>query len=169
MSLVAIANGKLLGGSTTGAGTGGEQKAEEAELYVMDMATKTVEWHEVLFPGAQSYTDMCYSPGGVVYGFVDRNHFFVFDPETLKVIHEANTEAEFGVTTSQQGPRVFVKGPDGAIYVLFVKGIARVNADTYDIEMVSESPVPIQAGGDYLDGRIYFASGSHVYSYRVSD
>ena len=169
MSLVAIANGKLLGGSTTGAGTGGEQKAEEAELYVMDMATKAVEWHEVLFPGAQSYTDMCYGPGGVIYGFVDRNHFFVFDPETLKVIHEANTEVEFGVTTSQQGPRVFVKGQDGAIYVLFVKGIARVNADTYDIEMVSESPVPIQAGGDYLDGRIYFASGSHVYSYQISD
>ena len=52
---------------------------------------------------------------------------------------------------------------------LIARGIARVNADTYDIEMVSESPVPIQAGGDYLGGRIYFASGSHVYSYHVSD
>jgi hypothetical protein len=34
--------------------------------------------------------------------------------------------------------------------------------------MITESPVPIQAGGDYLDGRIYFSSGSHVYSYEVS-
>jgi hypothetical protein len=168
MSLVALSEGKLLGGSTTGAGTGGEQKAKEAELYVMDMTTKVVEWHEVLFPGAQVYTDMCNGPGGVVYGFVDRKRFFVFDPDARKVIHECGTESTFGVTTSQQGPRVFVKGPDGAIYVLFVKGIARVNAETYDIEMITESPVPIQAGGDYLDGRIYFSSGSHVYSYEVS-
>ena len=33
--------------------------------------------------------------------------------------------------------------------------------------MLAESPVPIGAGGDFLDGRIYFASGSHLYSYQV--
>ena len=35
--------------------------------------------------------------------------------------------------------------------------------------MLAESPVPIGSGGDYLDGRIYFASGSHVYSYGVTE
>jgi hypothetical protein len=33
--------------------------------------------------------------------------------------------------------------------------------------MLAQSPVPIDAGGDYLDGRIYFASGSHLYSYEI--
>jgi hypothetical protein len=33
--------------------------------------------------------------------------------------------------------------------------------------MLAESPVPIGPGGDLLNGRIYFGSGSHVYSYQV--
>ena len=167
MSLVALSDGKLLGGTTTSAGTGGEKKAKEAELYVMDMAGKRLEWHEVVFPGVQSYTDMCLAPGGLVYGVADRVRFFVFDPAKRKVVHEENTAAKLGGTNSQQGPRVFVLGPDGTIYMLFVKGIARVDPATFEITMLAESPVPIGPGGDVLDGRIYFGSGSHVYSYGV--
>ena len=44
-SLAPLPGGLLLGGTTTSAGTGGEQKAEVAELYIMDMATKAVTWH----------------------------------------------------------------------------------------------------------------------------
>lgn len=40
MSLVALPDGKLLGGTTTDPGTGGERKAEQAELYLLDLATK---------------------------------------------------------------------------------------------------------------------------------
>jgi streptogramin lyase len=166
-SLVALPNGKLLGGTTTAAGTGGEKKAKEAELYIMDMTTKKIEWHQVVFPGVQSYTDMCLGANGLVFGFADRKRFFVFDPEKRKVIHEENVESQFGQTTSQQGPRVFVVSPDGAIYILFVKGIARLDPATFKIAMLAESPVPIGLGGDMLDGRIYFGSGSHMYSYKV--
>ena len=33
--------------------------------------------------------------------------------------------------------------------------------------MLARAPVPIRAGGDFLNGRIYFSSGSHLYSYQV--
>ena len=167
MSLVALPNGKLLGGTTTAPGTGGERKAEEAELYIMDMTTKRIEWHKALFPGVQSYTDMCLGPDGLVYGFADRRLFFVFDPAKKDVVHKRDTMAEFGPTNSQQGPRVFVLSPDRKIYILFVKGIARVETGTFKITMLAESPVPIGPGGDILNGRIYFASGSHLYSYKI--
>jgi len=165
MSLVALPDGRILGGSTTAPGTGGEKKAEQAELYIMDMKTKNLEWHKAVFPGVQTYTDLCIGRKGLVYGFADRVRFFVFDPVKKKVVHEKNTRAEFGATCSHQGPRVFVKGSDGEIYILFVKGVARPNPKTFAIKMVAESPVRIAAGGDFLDGRIYFASGSHLYSY----
>ena len=141
----------------------------------MDMETKRLDWHQVVFPGVQEYTDMCSGPDGaadaseLVYGFADRKRFFVFDPTHRKVVHEENTETKFGLTNSQQGPRVFVLGPDKAIYVLFMKGIARVDPATFGITMLAESPVPIGPGGDIHDGFIYFASGSHLYSYRISD
>jgi len=169
MSLVALPDGKLLGGTTTSPGTGGEKKAKQAELYIMDMATKRIEWHEVVFPGVQSYTDMCRAPNGLVYGVADRKRFFVFDPAKRKVVHEEDTEARFGPTNSQQGPRVFVLSPDGKLYMLFVKGVARVDLATHGITMLAESPVPIGPGGDLLKGRIYFGSGSHIYSYKVPD
>ena len=60
-----------------------------------------------------------------------------------------------------------MRDPAGTTYMLFVKGIARVEPGTFEITMLAESPVPIGPGGDYLEGRIYFASGSHVYSYHV--
>jgi len=167
MSLVALPGGKLLGGSTTSPGTGGEKKATEAELYIIDMTTKQIEWHEVVFPGVQHYTDMCLGPDGLVYGVADRTRFFVLDPIQRRVVHEQDTEATFGLTNSQQGPRVFVLDSDGTIYMLFVKGIARVDPLAYGITMLAESPVPIGPGGDIHNGRIYFASGSHVYSYAV--
>jgi hypothetical protein len=167
MSLVALPDNKLLGGSTTSAGTGGETKAEQAEMYIMDMATKRLEWHEVVFPGVQGYTDMCAGPDGLVYGVADRTRFFVFDPSQRKVIHEEDLADGLGSTNSQQGPRVFVRAPDETIYMLFSKGIARVDAGTFAITMLAESPVPIGPGGDILEGRIYFGSGSHLYSYGV--
>ena len=163
----ALPNGKLLGGSTTSPGTGGEQKATEAQLYIMDMATKRIEWHEVVFPGVQGYTDMCLAPNGLVLGVADRVRFFAFDPATRKVVHEADLGTKFGSTNSQQGPRVFVLSPDGDLYMLFVKGVARVDLATHGITMLAESPVSIGPGGDFLNGRIYFCSGAHVYSYQV--
>lgn len=167
MSLAPLEGGKLLGGTTIEAGTGGQVKAKVAELYLMDMATKQIGWHQPVLKDVNSYTDMIVGPKGLVYGFADYKRFFVFDPKTRSIVLERNMEPEFGVTNSQQGPRTFVVTPQGAIYILFVKGIARLNPETYEIKMVAPSPVPIGPGGDYLDGRIYFGSGSHVYSWQV--
>lgn len=166
-SLAALPNGKLLGGTTTSPGTGGEKKANEAELYIMDMATKQVEWHQAVFPGAQEYTDLCAAPNGLVYGIADLKQFFVFDPAQRKVIHQEDTMPKFGPSSYQQGPRVFVLSPEGALYMLFRKGVARVDLGTHAITLLAESPEPIGPGGDYLDGRIYFGSGSHLYSFQV--
>ncbi|MFV1967781.1 MAG: hypothetical protein ACC628_20315, partial [Pirellulaceae bacterium] len=101
-------------------------------------------------------------------GFADQKRFFVFDPVDRKVLHEQPTLAKFGSTNYQQGPRVFVRGPDSEVYLLFVKGIACLDPKTFDISLLAESPVRIGAGGAMLDGRIYFASGSDLYSYAVT-
>jgi len=167
MSLVALPEGKLLGGSTTSAGTGGEKKAKQAEVYIMDMATKKVEWHEPLIRGVQEYTDLCLGPDGLVYGVADRKHFFVFDPAKRKVINQQNTRGQFGPTSYQQGPRSFVLDPKGNIYILFNNSIARLESDTFKITLLAKSPVKSIVGGDYYEGRIYFASGPRLYSYKV--
>jgi len=167
MALVALPDGKLLGGTTVAAGTGGEPKVNEAQLYVLDMATWKIEWQEPLMKKAKNYTDMLMGPDGLVFGFADRTRFFVFDPTQRAMVHTQVMPDTIGPTTSGQGPRVFVTSPDGRIFVLFAKGIAQLNPKTYEIAMLAEAPVSIAPGGAWLDGRIYFGHGSHLYSWQV--
>ena len=168
MSMIALPKGKFLGGTTTSPGTGGERKAKEAELYTMDVSTKKVEWHQPLIPGVQSYSDMCLGPKGLIYGIADLKTFYVFDPVSRKIVHQQNVYEIYGRTASSQSPRIFVLGPKKVIYLLFVKGIVKVEPGTYKMTMIAESPVPIEMGGDYLNGRIYFVSGSHLCSYKLN-
>ena len=169
MSLAPLADGKLLGGTTIAAGTGGEVKAKEAELYLMDMATKKLDWHEVVFPGAHGYTDLCAGPKGLVFGFADGVRFFVFDPAARKVVYQKDVSAEFGGTSGGQGPRVFVLGPNNDYLIILGKCLARLNPETFAITKVADSPASISVGGDYLNGRLYFAGGSHLYSYKLPE
>lgn len=166
ISLVPLPDGKLLGGTTTAPGTGGEKKAVEALVYIMDMKSKKIEWQNVLFPGAQEYSEMRIVPGGLIYGIVDKKTFFVFDPASKSVVHQQELMDKFGPTTAEQSPRIFVEGPNGEYYILFAKGaIVQVTPETYELKLIATSPGPIKAGGDYLSGRIFFVSGSHLYSY----
>lgn len=167
MSLVPLPDGKFLGGTTTTPGTGGEKKAKEAELYIMDLKSKHVEWHQVLFPGVQDYSDMTPGPDGLIYGIADSRKFFVFDPVKRNIVYQKDMETDFGRTTGAQSPKIFVHGPRKDIYILCVKGIVKVEAGTFKLSMIAKSPVSIDAGGDYLDGRIYFISGSHLCSYKL--
>ena len=168
MSLVPLSNGKLLGGTTTTPGTGGEKKASEAVAYIMDMGSKKVEWKEALFPGVQEYSEMRQVSNGLIYGIADKNRFFVFDPAKKAVVHQEDLMQSFGRTTAEQSPRIFVEGPKGEMYILFADGsIVQVDSDTYKMTLVAKSPGPIKAGGDYSDGRIFFVSGSHLYSYKL--
>ncbi|WP_157970362.1 Vgb family protein [Albibacterium indicum] len=167
MSLVALPKGKILGGTTTAPGTGGEKKAKVAELYIMDIENQEMKWNQVVLPGVQSYTDMCHAPNGLIYGLADRKIFFVFDPERKELVHQYDLTAEFGITAGEQSPRIFVHGEEGETYLLLRKGIAQINPQNYQINLLAESPIPIDAGGDYLTGRIYFVGGSHIYSYQL--
>ncbi len=167
MSIAEIPGNKILGGTTVAAGTGGEVKAGKAALYIMNVKTKKVEWVDSLIDNAKSYNDLCVSRSGIVYGFVNSNIFFAFDPNTKTMITTKGIAKEFEQTTGEQCQRIFVKDKSGNIYVLFKKKIGKINQQTNNIELVAESPVEITAGGDYLDGRIYFITQSHIFSYQI--
>lgn len=166
-SITALPGGKFMGGTTTQPGTGGIRKAKEAELYIMDFITKEVVWHKALFPGVQEYSDICLAPNGMVYGITDRKKFFVFDTVKRSVIYEQEVPESFGTTVAKEALRVFIPCPNKETYLLFKNGIVQVKPGSYKLKMKAPSPVPINTGGDYLDGRIYFVSGSHLCSYKL--
>lgn len=167
-ALAPLPDRKIVAGTTTAPGTGGEVKAAQAEMYILDLVSKTIEWHAPVFEGVREYTDLCVASNGLVYGFADRTRFFVLDPAKREVVHSMDASEPFGPSCYQQGPRVFVQDPEGTLYVLFRRGVGRVDQATHGITMLAESPVDIGPGGTYHDGRIYFGSGSHLYSYAVA-
>ena len=174
MSLVELPDGTVLVGSTVAPGTGGEQKATLAEMFIIDMPAGAVIWREPVLQGVESYYDLYAGPDGLVLGFADGHRFFVFDPVARRIVQEEDVAERLGRTNGQQGPRIFVGGPSAEIFVLFARGIGRVHDDgsaaspRFRLELVAASPVPVGPGGDVLDGRIYFGSGSHVYSWKVA-
>jgi hypothetical protein len=169
MSLVALPDGKLLGGTTISPGTGGQCKADQAELYLLDLATKRILWHAAAIPGVQNYVDLCLGPDGLVWGFADGWQFFVFDPAARKIVRRETIEKSWGPTGYNQGPRVFLRGPKDTVYVLFQRAIAQIEPEGWKFRLLARPPVTISTGGDYLDGRLYFAAGSHVYSFKPPD
>ena len=167
MALVPLPDGRLLGGTTISPGTGGAVKAALAELYILDLGTRKITWHAPLIEGAHAYVDMIMGPAGLVFGCANRTIFFVFDPARRTIVHREAIPEALGPTTSGQGPRIFVPSPDGRFFVLLTKGIAQLDPETYAFTLLAESPVSIAPGGAWLDGRIYFGHGSHLYSWEV--
>ncbi len=173
-SLVELPGGRVLVGMTVAPGTGGEQKAQRAEMVIVDLEEGAVTWRGVVLEEVASYTDLSRGPDGLVLGFADSARLFAFDPASRQVVQELDVEAQLGRTCGQQGPRVFVTGPAGERFVLLRRGVAEIvdkgaGPDRFGIRLRAESPVPIGPGGDHLGGRIYFGSGSHVYSWGLSE
>ncbi len=167
MSLAALPDGRLLGGSTIAAGTGGEIKATQAELYILDPGTRTILWHAPVIPGMREFTTLCPGPRSLIYGLADARWFFVFDPAARRVIHQADTLDRFGPIGYQQGPRCLLPDAGDVVYALFTQGIVQIDPNDFSMYRIADAPVPIGPGGDILNGRLYFAAGSHLYSYEL--
>ena len=91
--------------------------------------------------------------------------FFVYDPVARKIVYQEAAAPVYGPMHLQQGQRKIVISSEGRVYLLFRKGIASADPVTHKLAWVAQSPISIDTGGDWFDGRIYFASGSHLYSY----
>lgn len=167
-AMVELSNGMLLGGTTVAPGTGGVTKAtDSSELFLMDANTHEVRWRGAPVPGAKTITDLMVGADGLVYGLADSVDLFVFNPNNRQVVSVNRFSKDLGPSVYAQGTRAFVKGADGSIYVLLYNGIGKVDAKAHTVSRVVSSPVRITVGGAAANGRIYFGSNNHLYSWKV--
>ena len=167
-AMIELSNGMLLGGTTVAPGTGGVTKATNSgELFLMDANSHEVRWHGVAVPGAKTITDLMVGAAGLVYGLADSVDLFVFNPNTRQVVSVNRFSRELGPSVFAQGTRAFVKGADGSIYVLLYNGIGKVDTKAHTVSRVVSSPVRITVGGAAANGRIYFGSNNHLYSWQA--
>lgn len=167
-AMVELSNGMLLGGTTVAPGTGGVTKAgNSGELFLMDANTHEVRWRGAPVPGAKTITDLMVGTDGLVYGLADSVDLFVFNPNNRQVVSVNRFSKDLGPSVYAQGTRAFVKGADGSIYVLLYNGIGKVDTKAHTVSRVVSSPVRITVGGAAANGRIYFGSNNHLYSWKA--
>ena len=167
-AMLELSNGMLLGGTTVAPGTGGVTKAtDSSELFLVDANTHEVRWRGAPVPGAKTITDLMVGADGLVYGLADSVDLFVFNPNNRQVVSVNRFSKDLGPSVYAQGTRAFVKGADGSIYVLLYNGIGKVDTKAHTVSRVVSSPVRITVGGAAANGRIYFGSNNHLYSWKA--
>lgn len=163
ITLKALPNGDLVGGTSIAAPGGGHTTATEAELYLLNWGTKKITFHAPLLPGAGDIISLQVAGDGLVYGLSANATFFVFDPKSRQIVHKESFAAYGSV------PRHALQlGPDKKLYAALSKAIVRITPGAFTHEKLADSPVAITAGGALVNGRFCFASGARVWSYEVS-
>ena len=161
ITLRALPDGSLVGGTSVAAPGGGHPTATEAEIFVLDWATRKVVHRAVPVAGDGNVVSLA-TAGPLVYGLSGTSTFFVFDSATREIVHREDWSRYGSV------PRhALHNGPDGRLYAILANAILRLDPATYRHELLSWTPVRADAGGALANGLLCFASGTHVWSYAV--
>ena len=162
ITLKALPNGDLVGGTSISAPGGGHPTAKEAELFILDWATKELVHHASPVQGEPNIVSITVAPNGFVHGLTGGSRLFVFDPDTREVVHRDDLR-RFGSV-----PRHALHvGPDGKLYALLSDAILTIDPQSYEFKKLTDTPVKISAGGALVNGRFCFAAKANVWSYRV--
>lgn len=162
ITLKALPDGDLIGGTSISAPGGGHPTAEEAELFILDWETREVTARIVPVPGDANIISIYVLEDGLVYGLSGNSTFFVFDPAEGRVIHTESLR-EFGGV-----PRhALQEGDDGSLYAILRDAIVRITPGTFEHAKLADTPAPATAGGACVGGRLYYASGARVWSYQI--
>ena len=162
VALAALSDGTVVGGTDVGAPGGGHVVATEGVLYLLDWKTRKVVFQTCPVPGAATIVALRVVPGDLVYGLASGSVLFVFDARARKVIHTEKLEQWGGAPRDS-----LLLDPQGQVLALLSRGILRLDPKTFKPSLVATPPAEIQVGGPLLDGRLYFGSSSHLWSYEL--
>ncbi|OGD21736.1 MAG: hypothetical protein A2W03_18215 [Candidatus Aminicenantes bacterium RBG_16_63_16] len=161
-TLKALPSGNLVGGTSVLTPGGGHAQDTEGVLYIMDWKTKKVVFRTVPVPGAAEVFSLEVGPDGLVYGLASGSRFFVFDAGKKEVIHREDMSAYGDIVR----PSLLASG-DKKIFALFSKSIVRIEPGSFRAEKLAEAPVLISSGFALRDGVVYFASGAHIWRFKI--
>lgn len=163
VQLAALRNGDIIAGTSISGGHGTKPVAKEGMIYVLSWKTRTVVHRAVPVPEAEGVDGLVVARDGLVYGITTPPALFVFDAKTRKVIHKQDLTAYGEI--SYNGLRA---GPDGRLYAVLKKALLRITPGTYEVEKLAEPPEEPRAGTAVADRRLYFAVGSHLWSFKLT-
>jgi len=163
LSMVPLSETVVLCGSCIEAPCGGHPHAKEAMLFAYDLTTETILYSLVPVPGARTISFMKFDKAGIVHGMTIEGVYFAFDPAKREVLCTKDLSA-YGNAGGRDGMKA---DENGDVYGLLSGGIYRIQSGTTEPEIISIPPCVIDRGMAVIDGKIYFGSGTHLWSYTI--
>lgn len=166
ITIKALSDGNIVGGTSVATPCGAEPKARTGKLYIMDWATRKVVFDTEPVSSAGDINCLEIGPRGDVYGITNTSQFFVFRVATRKVTHQADLE-EFGHPLRPD--QSLILGPDGRVYALLSRTLLRIDPDCYEHQELASLPAEAGAGIGICKGRLYYSAGSRLWSYEIGN
>ena len=163
LSMLPLKTGNILLGSGIYGGHGAGAVEKEAFLAILDWETKKIAWKLTPFPTANEIWHMCWGNDGLIYAIANGYMLVVFDPDKRQVVHTAPIREYSNAARSN----AIACAPDGNLYALFHNAIVRITPGTFEVEKIADAPGFINAGIAILEGRLYFAIDSHLWSLKL--
>lgn len=79
-------DGLLYGATAVHGGSGTEEEAKEACLFIWDLAAGKKIWEGVPVPGSPVISSLTWTPDGLLWGISETGEVFEFDPQNRKVL-----------------------------------------------------------------------------------
>ncbi|TDE92790.1 hypothetical protein EXU48_14870 [Occultella glacieicola] len=89
-------DGLLYGGTSVHGGSGTTPVADEAELFIWDVATEAVVWQGSPVPGAAVVNGLTWTPDGHLWGLTEGGVVFEFDPQARELVRSSRVIEEPG-------------------------------------------------------------------------
>ncbi|HOZ45689.1 MAG TPA: hypothetical protein PLO37_07815 [Candidatus Hydrogenedentes bacterium] len=164
VTLAALSNGDLVGGTSIDAPGGAKAVAESGRLFVMDWASRKIAFDIEPVAGAREVNCLETAPDGRVYGITNTAQFFVFDPASKAVVGVADVSEHGGPLRPDQS---ILRTPEGRTFMVLSRTVLEVIGEGVTPRAVL--PEAATAGLGYFDGRLYYAVGARVSSYRIRE
>lgn len=163
VTLRELPDGRVVGGTSTRAPGGGEPRAEVAKLFVFDLETRELAYAVEPVDDASRIPGIEVTQRGHVVGVSQEGELFLFDPDSRSVIAQESL-ADYGSPLGR-GNRMFHRDERGDILLVLDEAIVRVDPETASVTPLASTPRTVTSLGALYEGRLYFASGSELWSW----
>jgi hypothetical protein len=151
----------IAAGSSVRGGSGTKAIEKEAKLILWDPKEERKIFEIIPVLEAKTILSLSATIDGILYGIIDNEKVFVFDPEKREIKKVFNLGFKKPIETSLQ------IGPDGRLYGLAKEEVFAIDPRNGQVFLLAKPPVSIDSGMAIVGTKIYFGSGTNLWEFEI--